>query len=518
MVTAWLWAYSDRLSARAGDTVAFHVSGTGERCDVEVARLGASREVVWRRAGFAFGRHAVPDGAHINGCGWPPAFSLEVPAEWRSGYYDILLTAADGAQCRHMLCVRAAVPTAAMVLVLATNTYHAYNSWGGANTYAWVGGTDAVAVPDDPARHVVAPRLSTQRPFSRGLMKPLAERHRLVTERRRGFRERPTRSEVLNEMRLGGLSWDCPAGFQDKWEHAFVAWAEPAGYAFDYLTDADLETDPDALAPYRVVAVVGHSEYWSHGQRLQVERFVDAGGRFAVFSGNTCYWQCRWEDEGRTFVAHKGRAEDEDPLAADPQRRHLMSGLWSSPWVGRPEAALTGLSFLFGGYHRMANCVARGVGGYTVWRDDHWALAGADLYWGDVFGDDCRLVGYENDGCVFTTGADGLPVPVPRLGVPADLQIIATAPCTLAEPDSPWPRMVPPEAWSTLTRAYAGYDSPANYRRMMRGHAVMAAFRRGEGEVFNGGTTEWAYGLAAANPFVDRITRNVLDRFLGRQA
>jgi hypothetical protein len=41
----------------------------------------------------------------------------------------------------------------------------------------------------------------------------------------------------------------------------------------------------------------------------------------------------------------------------------------------------------------------------------------------------------------------------------------------------------------------------------------MAAFARGNGEVFNAGTTEWAHGLAAGDPFVTRITRNVLERF-----
>jgi hypothetical protein len=41
----------------------------------------------------------------------------------------------------------------------------------------------------------------------------------------------------------------------------------------------------------------------------------------------------------------------------------------------------------------------------------------------------------------------------------------------------------------------------------------MAAFRRGAGEVFNGGTTEWAHALKAGDPFVARITRNVLQRF-----
>jgi hypothetical protein len=41
----------------------------------------------------------------------------------------------------------------------------------------------------------------------------------------------------------------------------------------------------------------------------------------------------------------------------------------------------------------------------------------------------------------------------------------------------------------------------------------MASFHRGAGEVFNGGTTEWAHALAAHDPFVERITRNVLTRF-----
>ena len=73
---------------------------------------------------------------------------------------------------------------------------------------------------------------------------------------------------------------------------------------------------------------------------------------------------------------------------------------------------------------------------------------------------------------------------------------------------------MPPEAWGPLTRAFAGHDSPENRARMMRGHAVLATFKRGKGEVFNSGTTEWAYGLKARNPFVETITKNVLGRFL----
>ena len=48
---------------------------------------------------------------------------------------------------------------------------------------------------------------------------------------------------------------------------------------------------------------------------------------------------------------------------------------------------------------------------------------------------------------------------------------------------------------------------------VLRGHAVLASFKRGEGEVFNTGTTEWAHGLKAQDPFVATITHNVLRRF-----
>src|SRR5690606_942462 len=137
------------------------------------------------QAGVNVERHDTPENAHIQGCGWPEAFRFTV-GDWRPGYYEILLNAADGAVGRHMLCVKAAKPSANAVIVLATNTYHAYNSWGGANTYVWVGGPAPAPIPADPAQHVVAARLSAARPFSAGLMKPASPKHRIVNEERRG--------------------------------------------------------------------------------------------------------------------------------------------------------------------------------------------------------------------------------------------------------------------------------------------------------------------------------------------
>jgi hypothetical protein len=85
-----------------------------------------------------------------------------------------------------------------------------------------------------------------------------------------------------------------------------------------------------------------------------------------------------------------------------------------------------------------------------------------------------------------------------------------------AEPeDNPYRPLIPPEKMDVVARVAFGDASAETQARVSRGHAVMASFARGKGEVFNAGTTEWAHGLAANDPFVVQITRNVLKRFLG---
>ena len=72
-----------------------------------------------------------------------------------------------------------------------------------------------------------------------------------------------------------------------------------------------------------------------------------------------------FEDAGATYICHKWNGFEADPAAkADPA---VGTHLWSHRAFARPEAEITGLSFLFGGYHRLGNCVARGQGGYTVY-------------------------------------------------------------------------------------------------------------------------------------------------------
>ncbi|MFN3511780.1 MAG: N,N-dimethylformamidase beta subunit family domain-containing protein [Phenylobacterium sp.] len=510
-----LACYTDRLSARPGERIALHASAADGPCRLEIARVGATVEPVLRLDGLQIGDHPVPPNVDRDGCGWPVALEIPIGEAWRSGYYDIRLIDAAGAEARHFVCVKPARnrPSARAVMVLATNTYLAYNWWGGANAYADVTALMSRKAPLAEAMEGAIGVLSTQRPFAPLIVAAPEGAPRLVTLEKRGFKAPPGVGARLPGYRPS--PYDGSAGFLNKWEHAFVAWAEGEGYRLDYVTDYDLDAEPDLLEGYGACLMVGHSEYWSGAERDQVERFVDRGGKLAIFSGNSCFWKVRFEDDGKTFVCHKWRgfeAEDVEPDRA--------THLWSHPAFGRPEAALTGLSFLFGGYHRLGMCVSRGQGGYTIYDDRHWALEGSDLFYGDVLGGDLPLIGYESDGCRFEFAPDGRLRPVPMLGVPANLEIIGIAPCAFGEePDRGYAPIIPPEKLDVVANVMFGDASAENQARVLRGHAVLASFRRGEGEVFNSGTTEWAHGLKAKDPFVEIVTHNVLKRFgVGRGA
>lgn len=503
--------YTDRLSARPGERVTLHASSSDADCTVEIARVGRERVVVDSFA-VAVGDHPTPEDADRNGCRWPAACEITIGADWVSGYYDIALRSASGEVWHHFVCVMPAkgAPKAKLALVLATNTYQAYNWWGGASAYSHVTKLMTGQLDFFAAMEEASGRLSTQRPFIQLIIATPEDAPRLINMRKRGMKEQPWAADMAWMMSHHCSPYDGSAGFVNKWENRFVEWAEENGYALDYYTDYDLDAEQDVLEQYSGALFVGHSEYWSGPERAQVERFVDNGGKIAIFSGNTCFWKVRWEDDGATMINHKWRATEAEPDATPES----LTGLWLHPMLKKPEAELTGLSFVYAGYHRLGMCVSRGQAGYTIYNDRHWALEDTDLFYGDVIGDEVPLLGYENDGCRFTFDERGMPQPVAALGVPENLQIIGVAPCAFGEESGRgYAPIIPPERLDVIADVMFGDSSPEAQDRVLRGHAVMASFERGKGEVFNCGATEWAHGLK--DPFLAKITRNVLDRFQG---
>ncbi len=318
-----------------------------------------------------------------------------------SGYYEVVLSIdVDGKTRRsHAFFVVRPQPGPGqqpILLALGTNTWHAYNDFGGRNLYTG------------------ATQVSLQRPMAPGyLYKPDGAGQR-VTSLHPPDRQSASHYAylVLNHLSPYGGSAGWP-----NWELPFVRWAEREGYEFDVVTNADLEDHPELLgpsSPCRLYLSIGHDEYWSAGMRDTVEGFIGRGGNAAFLSGNTAFWQVRHEDRsapgepGATMIGFKGAFKHDPVFGTD--RQSELTTLWSDHLLDRPENHMTGVSFTRGGYHRIGKRVTYGAGGYTLHRPEHWIFDGTGLDYGDVLGAGATIVGYECDGCDFTY-RDGLPYP-----------------------------------------------------------------------------------------------------------
>ncbi len=503
-----IWCYADRQSYAPGDTLRLHVSTPAERYDLTIWRDGARRAAVHRAEGLVGRFHPAPDDCSVTGCGWPVGYELAIPDDWRSGGYlvEVEVKGRDGATFSqdHVFLLRAAPADAApLLLVAATGTWTAYNDWGGSNHYEGITG---------PHRNLFSPVLSLDRPMSRGFARLPAGAPRIP------LRQPPA---IGAAPRYPHMEWAYANGYSKKYasagwasyERPFLVWLEEHGYRVDVASLTDLHFDPGLLSRYTCVLFVGHDEYWTWEMRDAVDAYVEAGGKVARFAGNFL-WQIRLEDAGRTQVCYKYRARGEDPYRHG-DRAHLTTNCWESPEVGRPGALTFGLNATRGMYAGWGAMSPRGTGGFTVYRPNHWAFSGCDLYYGDVFGAASRVFGYEVDGLDHVV-RDGLPYPTAEAGAPEGLEILALGLATNLEEDHANPGtalFVAGDDARFLAETLYGEATPDALDRVARGSGMIVSFPKGKGEVFHAGTCEWVAGLIDGDPVVERITRTVLDRF-----
>ncbi|HEX7131401.1 MAG TPA: N,N-dimethylformamidase beta subunit family domain-containing protein, partial [Iamia sp.] len=362
--------------------------------------------------------------------------------------------------------------------------------------------------------------VSLQRPMSPGYLHKPPGVGRRVTSVGAPDREMNAHRGYLATNHLSPYAGS--AGWPD-WELPLIQWAEREGHAIDVVTNADLEDHPGLLAPgaYPLYLSVGHDEYWSSAMRDTVEGHIAAGGNAAFLSGNTAFWQVRLEEptpEGpaATMVGYKGSFKTDPVYGTD--RIGELTAMWSDREIGRPENLMTGVSFSRGGYHRIGKRATRGAGAYTLHRADHWLFEGTDLDYGDLFGVDGTIVGYECDGCTFTY-RDGLPHPTGEDGTPESFTILGTAPAphfTRTTATRPPPPDQPSEVEFIAARIAGGGRTPEDVLRVSHGHAVLGTYTSpAGGVVVTSGSTDWAHGLTGTDPTVEQVTRNLFTRLAG---
>lgn len=505
-----IWCYTDAYSYQAGATVRLHVSSTASSYRLEIIRDGAAETSVLRRENLAARWQDTPDQCSVIGCGWEASFEFRVEENWPSGAYRITLTAEGRDRqpitCHHLFIVRPALGRKAgrVLQVAATGTWTAYNTWGGSNHYQGITG---------PGRDQYATTVSIERPFCRGFALLPADAPRVPLE---------IYTPPAATPRYPHMEWAYANGFSKKYASSgwasydshFFRWAERAGYGVDLASQHELHFEPEILDGYDCVVFVGHDEYWTWEMRDAVDAYVERGGHVARFAGNFM-WQTRLEDDGKRQTCYKYRARAEDPVyrSADPSR---TSGCWEAAETGRPAAQTFGLNALRGLYVGWGGCAPRGVRGFPVYRPEHWAFAGTGIYYGDLLGADGHAFGYEVDGLDYIIKG-GLPEPTEDAGAPEGLEILALGMSSLKEESADIPaddQFLSDADAKFVADIIVGNDGDDAVDRVKRGCGMIVNFPRGKGEVFHAGSCEWVAALKRQDAMVERVTANVLDRYL----
>ena len=506
-----LFCYTSELSLVVGAPIELRVHTTASVFDILVSRDPSGAEVTYRAQSVKGVAQRTPDAPYRKGCDWSVTQSIDT-TDWRPGGYVISVSASAGdvsLQHFHWITLRPPVlATNRITLIASTCTWNAYNGWGGSSAYHGIEG---------PNQDGFSPYLSFDRPLSAGTawLPPGAPR---VPNPRR---------ELGSHVHYDWTDWALSHGYGKHYasagwatfERHFVRWAEARGYEVDVITQHDLHFRPDLLANAGPVALVGHDEYWTWEMREHLDAFVDRGGQVARLAGNFM-WQIRLSDDGALQTCFKTRVAD-DPVRNDPERNHLLSYSWDAASIGYPGARSFGCSAIHGIYAGFGNMVARGSGGFTIYRPDHWLLKDTYSGYGDLIGAESNAAAYEVDGLDYEIRG-GLPYATDVNGIdPESVEIVGLCLAANHEYDYGVAESqldVGGDDVKLVADVRFGEVTRETLERAKRGSGVLCEYRRGRGRVVSAASCEWVNGLRLNDPGVEQVTHNILRALLEASA
>jgi hypothetical protein len=339
--------YVNAVSFVAGESVLLRMQANVPAVTVTAYRLGwygrAGGRPVGRWKDVAVRPQPAPVSDPNRGmirCEWDTALTFQVPQDWVSGIYLLLLEAKGAAPGYVPFFVREPVNQAAILFLSGMTAYQAYNSWGGKSLYS--DGSAGTATASGGANAVT---VSFDRPY---------------------------------DNNRGG-------GRMLRWDPQFVRWMESRGFDAAYAADLDLELHPEIVQGRRLLVFNGHPEYWSLGMRRTLESAIGNGTNVAFFTANEIYWRVRFEDlaGGRHRTVTCYRSADLDPLAAsNPQEATTK---WREQPSPVPESLVLG---------QMYGHMVKTPSDFVCTQPDHWIYAGTGMKAGDTIR---NLVGQEYD-------------------------------------------------------------------------------------------------------------------------
>ncbi|SFJ73860.1 N,N-dimethylformamidase beta subunit family domain-containing protein [Thermoflavimicrobium dichotomicum] len=324
-----LQGYASDFSVQPEGTITFFVHST-KPYRMEIYRMGYYGGAGGRLMKVIDGirptkQNLTPDPHHF-GAAWAPSQILRIPSDWPTGVYINKMTNVDGRESYIIFVVTETHPEADFAVQIATNSYHAYDNWGGKSLYSYnsKGGKQAYQV-------------SFNRPF-------------------RNY---------------------YGSGLFFQYEYNLIRWLEKEGYSLTYITDWDIHYDILERVNIKALLIAGHAEYWTMKMRQSVEKLSATKFNLANFSANVCYWQVRYHEDstgrpGRLMVSYKQFAQEMDPYRVT--NKTLTTTRWRDQPVNMPEDSLFGV---------MYTGIPKATVPMVVSDAKHWLYEGTGLKNGD---------------------------------------------------------------------------------------------------------------------------------------
>ena len=449
---------------RSGERSEFRVHSV-DAFQLTLWRYGLDREFIRMLGWFdEHGPRAVmqitPDGDYTQtGVQWnkqgygSPHHTQTVAGPARSGLYYLHAKTELGAFFSFPWIVAPEKPSAKIAVAMSTNTWNAYNNFGGRSNYV-----NSTRLPPTPT---VNARLDLNRYTAidsfREWSFPDEEYAPLSFERPEPCNFVPEHTTVNDPIRGRQGNHLAPA------EWRLLAWLEREGFEYDVYSDQQLHDGTLDLGAYAILVVSAHPEYWSRRAYEKVKTWVyDSGGHFMYLGGNGLNCEVEFIDDSTLHIRNQLLTTGGELGMWDPNdpTRYLESRFHRTV---ESEANLTGIVTTDTGIMTAAP--------YRTLDASHWVFEGTGLKNGDLFGEESL-----HERC--HGGASGHETDKRSASTPENAVLLAKG----TNPDDGGAEIVT-------------FDTPSG------------------GAVFSVGSITWPASIVVSDT-VSTITKNVISRFL----
>jgi hypothetical protein len=204
---------------------------------------------------------ALPDAASVHGTGWLPTTTLQVPPTAAPGWY--VLEARSRSETVYTSVFIQPPPQRVqrrIAWLFSTNTWNAYNPWGGQSLYT---------TP-------LQPTVSFRRP------QPLAD--------------------PFLTAGLAQHQWFFQGANKDRYLAQLL---DSLGLAYDAYDMMALHQGDPRLAAYDALIISTHSEYWTPAMLTHLNALLDGGASLVNLAGNVAAYQSELDPVAGTLTVHK---------------------------------------------------------------------------------------------------------------------------------------------------------------------------------------------------------------------